>query len=269
MEFPRITSAANPRIKEAIRLQERKHSSGENLFIIEGTRIIETALEAGVHIREVFFTDHVGAKKEGRAILRAIGGKGARVFATTEQLLNKITDTETPQGIAAVVSYQLSSLEGLPVLENPLYAVSDGVREPGNLGTIIRISDSAGAGAVILLDGTCDVFIPKAIRATAGSIFHIPVVRTKSEIFVKWLHGRGAMLAATSSDADISVFDAKLDGPLALVFGNEALGVSSVIRKAADLSLKIPIYGKAESINVALAAAVCLYEAARQRRLNQ
>ncbi len=267
MEFPRITSAANPRIKETVRLRERKHAEGKNLIVIEGMRIIETAIEAGANIRDVFFTDHLGARKEGRAILRTLAKKGADIFATTEHLLSKITDTETPQGIAAVVYYEVSSLDSLPVIQNPLYAVADGVREPGNLGTIVRISDAAGADAVILLEETCDVLNSKAIRATAGSLFHIPIVLARTETFVKWLQSRGIMLTEASTGAVVSVFDAKLDGPVALAFGNEARGVSSVIRKAAALSLKIPIYGKAESINVALAAAVCIYEAARQRRL--
>jgi TrmH family RNA methyltransferase len=269
MEFIRITSAANPRIKEAVRLRERRHAKGENLFVIEGLRIIETALEAGACIRKVFFTDHFGSKKEGRAILNTLGRKGANIFATTEHLLNKITDTETPQGIAAVVSYEISSLDSFPARGNPLYAVGDGIQEPGNLGTIIRTADAAGVDAVILLEGTCDVFIPKVIRATAGSIFHLPVAHAKTETFVKWLRSSGILLAATSSDADNSVFETKLDGPMALVFGNEARGVSNTIREAADLSIKIPIYGKAESMNVAISAAVCLYEAARQRRVKQ
>jgi TrmH family RNA methyltransferase len=269
MEFLRITSAVNTHIKEAVRLRERKHSSGENLFVIEGLHIIETALQAGVCIREVFFTDHFRSKKEGRSILNTLKRKGANIFATTEHLLNKITDTETPQGIAAVASYKISSLDSLPARENPLYAVGDGIQEPGNLGTIIRTADAAGADAVILLEGTCDVFIPKVIRATTGSIFHLPISQAKAETFVKWLRHSKILLAATSADAANSVFEAKLDGPMALVFGNEARGVGNTIKEAADLSLKIPIYGRAESMNVAISAAVCLYEAARQRRVKQ
>lgn len=269
MEFLKITSAANPRIKEAIRLRERRHAEGENLIVIEGMRVIETALSAGVKIHEIFFTNHFGTGKEGRAILKTLAKKGVSIIEIAEPLLRKISDTETPQGIIAVVSYEISSLESLPALQNPLYAVADGVREPGNLGTIARISDAAGADAVILLEETCDILISKAVRATTGSLFHLPVVRSRSETFVKWLHDRGIMLTVTSRDSDLSVFDAKLDGPVALVFGNEAQGISSVIRKAADLSLKIPIYGKAESINVAMAAAVCIYEAARQRKSGQ
>ncbi len=269
MEFLRITSAANTRIKEAVRLRERNHITGEDLFVIEGLRIIETALEAGVDIREVFFTDRFGSQREGGKLLKTLRAKGAHIFSITEHLLKKITDTETPQGIAAVISYETSPLDGLPARVNPLYAVGDGIGEPGNLGTIIRTADAAGADAVILLEGTCDVFIPKVIRATAGSIFHLPISHARAETFVKWLRRRGIPLAATSADANNSVFESKLDGPMALVFGNEARGISDTIKEAADITLKIPIYGRAESMNVAISAAICLYEAARQRRAKQ
>jgi TrmH family RNA methyltransferase len=266
MEFPRITSTVNPRVKEVVRIRERRHTLERNLFVIEGSRIIVTAIEADAAIREVFFTDSFGSQREGRAIIRGIEKKGANIFAVADHVLSKITDTETPQGIAAVVSYEISSLDGIPVQENPLFAVCDGVQEPGNLGTIIRTADAAGVSAVIILEGTCDVFIPKVIRATAGSIFHVPIARAKAETFVKWLHDNSIELATTSADADTSVFDAELTGPVAFVVGSESRGVSKGIKDAADLSLNIPIYGKAESLNVAIAAAICLYEAARQRR---
>ncbi len=269
MEFLRISSAVNPRVKEAVRIRERRLTEEQNLLVIEGRRIIETALEAGVDIREVFFTDRFGSQKEGRAILNSIRGKGANIFAVAEHVLNKITDTETPQGVVAIASYKIFSLDSLPLKKNALYAVADGVREPGNLGTIIRTADAAGVAAAIILEGTCDVFMPKVIRATAGSIFNIPIARATERYFLKWLRSRKVLLAAASADAATSVFDAELTGPAAFVFGNEAHGVSKAIKDAADLSLKIPIYGKAESLNVATSAAVCLYEAARQRRTKQ
>ena len=141
----------------------------------------------------------------------------------------------------------------------------DGVQEPGNLGTIIRTSDAVGADAVIMLKGTCDAFMQKTIRATAGSIFNIPIIYSGTDKFLEWLKLNGIMLVATALDSGKSAFDAGLENPIAFVFGNEAHGVSSEIKKKADLILKIPIYGKAESLNVSASAAVCLYEAVRQR----
>lgn len=269
MEFLRITSTANPRIREAVRIRERRHAHGQNLFVIEGSRIIGTAIGANIDIREVFFTDRFASQREGRAILSGAEKKGTFFFAVADHVLTKITDTETPQGIAAVVSYEISSLDKLHVQKNPLFAVADGIQEPGNLGTIIRTADASGIDAVILLEGTCDVFIPKVIRATAGSIFHVPIARAKEDTFLKWLRDAKIKLAATSADAEESVFDADLVGPVAFVFGNEARGVSETIRTSADIFFKVPIYGNAESLNVATSAAVCLYEAVRQRRAKQ
>ncbi len=269
MKFLRISSAINPRIKEVVRLRQRKNEKGEKLFVIEGLRITETALKANVDIREVFFTDRFAYQKEGRAILRIAEKKGAVFFEVADHVLNKIAGTETPQGIAAVVSCEILPLERLAVQNNPLFAVADGIQDPGNLGTIIRTADAAGVDAVIVLEGTCDIFNAKAIRATAGSIFHLPIAYAKTEIFVKWLRRNGILLAATSADAEEAVFNAVLGGPAAFVFGNEAHGVSDMIRKSADIFLKVPIYGNAESLNVATSAAVCLYEAARQRREKQ
>ncbi len=157
------------------------------------------------------------------------------------------------------------SLEDLRPVAPALIVVIDGVQDPGNLGAIIRTSDAAAADAVILLPGTCDAFMQKTIRSTAGSIFNIPVIHADLQALLQWLRLNEIKLAVTSLDSARTVFEERLEGPLALVFGNEAHGVSKEIRSAADLLLKIPIYGHAESLNVASAAAVCLYEAVRQR----
>ncbi|MDO9288788.1 MAG: RNA methyltransferase, partial [Thermodesulfovibrionales bacterium] len=149
----------------------------------------------------------------------------------------------------------------------PLIVIVEGVQEPGNLGTIIRTADAAGADAVIILEGTCDAFSQKTIRATAGSIFNIPIVYAETDKLLEWLKAKKISLAATSLDAKKSIFNTDLKKPLAFVFGNEAHGVSAEIKKNADVILKIPIFGKAESLNVSASAAICLYEAVRQRSI--
>ena len=179
--------------------------------------------------------------------------------------MNKLADTETPQGIIATASYAEKNLEEIRFKSVPLIVAVDRVQEPGNLGAIIRTSDAAGADAVIILKGTCDVFMQKTIRATAGSIFNIPIIYAGTDKFLEWLKSNGIMLIATALDSGKSIFDAGLKKPIAFVFGNEAHGVSNEIKRKADLILKIPIFGKAESLNVSASAAVCLYETARQR----
>ncbi|MDP2277497.1 MAG: RNA methyltransferase, partial [Nitrospirota bacterium] len=260
-----ITSASNPKIKEALDIKNKRSKYKHAAFIVEGPHLIEMALASGHQIKEVFFTSAFSAKKDGQKILREIRKKTDELFEVTEQIMNKLADTETPQGIIATASYAEKNLEEIRFKSVPLIVAVDGVQEPGNLGAIIRTSDAAGADAVIILKGTCDVFMQKTIRATAGSIFNIPIIYAGTDNLFQWLKANGIMLIATALDSDKSIFDAGLKNPIAFVFGNEAHGVSSEIKRKADLILKIPIYGKAESLNVSASAAVCLYEAIRQR----
>ncbi len=262
----KITSLSNPHIRAATAVREKRSRQKPEAFVIEGVHLIEMAVASGAGIREVFFTQVFGSRKEGQSVLRLIRGKATKLFEVTEQIMKRLADTETPQGVVAVVTHPSPTLDKLPLKSEPLLVVVDDIRDPGNLGTIIRTSDAAGADAVIILPGTCDAFMPKTIRATAGSIFNIPLIYTEEGTLLRWLKARGITLAVTSVDAEKSFFDSDLGIPVALVFGNEAQGVSEALKRAADFSLRIPIYGKAESLNVATSAAICLYEAARQRK---
>ncbi len=262
----KIASCSNPKIKAVLEIKRRKSAAEQSLFLIEGSHLIEMALSAKTLIREVFFTDSFIRKKDGEKLLERLSHHTAKLYEVTDSVLHKITETETPQGITAVAMYSPLSLTKVRLEGNPLLAVSDGIQDPGNLGAIIRTADAAGADAVIILPGTCDVTLQKTIRATAGSLFNIPVVHVSEGEFLAWLRTHKIQLAVTAADAENSFLEARLDGPLALVFGNEARGVQTGLKRAADMMLSIPIYGKAESLNVAAAAAVLLYEAVRQRK---
>lgn len=266
MKHIQITSASNPKIKEALDIKNRRSKYKDTAFIIEGPHLVEAALASGNKINTVFFTDSFRAKKDGQKMLREIVKKADEIFEVTEQIMHKLADTETPQGIIAAASYDIKNLEEIRFKSVPLIVAVGGVQEPGNLGTIIRTSDAAGADAVVILKGTCDVFMQKTIRATAGSVFNIPIIHTDTNKLSEWLKANKIQLIATALDSDKSIFDAGLKKPIAFVFGNEAHGVSNEIKKKADLILKIPIYGKAESLNVSASAAVCLYEAVKQRK---
>lgn len=265
MNYTRITSRSNSKIKEVLAIRRKKSTAKHTFFVIEGPHLIEMALGADTPLSEVFFTEAFGRKKEGRKILSELSMHTSNIYEVTDQVLHKLTETETPQGIIAVATYRPLSLNGLPLKENPLLIVSDGIQDPGNLGTIIRTADAVGADAVIILPGTCDVYMPKTIRATAGSIFNIPIVHATADEFSDWLRSHKIKLAVTAVDAEKHLFEAELDEPFALVFGNETHGVHEELKQAADMVLSIPIYGKAESLNVAASAAVFLYEAVRQR----
>jgi TrmH family RNA methyltransferase len=265
MEYMKISSPSNPRVKELVQRKNKPLKGHPPLYLIEGTHLLETAISAGTVLREIFFTDDFSRSGKGQRILKALSKKPLMMYEVSEDVMRKLADTATPQGIIALVAHTPLTLRDIPVKKDPLFAVIDGIQDPGNLGTIIRTADAAGTDGVILLPGTCEPFSPKVIRSTAGSIFHIPVIGTDSPGLRTWLRERGIRLAVTSASSGESVFHAKLLGPLALLFGNEARGVGEALRKSADMLLKIPVYGKAESLNVAAAAAICLYEAVRQR----
>ena len=237
------------------------------MILIEGVRLIETALQAGARIERVFFTESLAAGEEGRKVLEMFRRRKDPVFEVSDRLMDRLSDTESPQGIVAVASYRQMALEDVTMSDRPLVTVLDGLQDPGNLGTIIRTSDAAGADAVVLLPGTCDPFTPKPLRASAGSVFNIPVVETELATLLKWTKEKGLLLLVTAGDAPDTLYDADLERPVAFALGNEAHGVGRELRRAAHLVVSIPVYGKAESLNVGSAAAICLYEAVRQRRL--
>ncbi|MFA5352955.1 MAG: RNA methyltransferase [Thermodesulfovibrionales bacterium] len=265
MRYTTITSQANPIIKEAVKIRER-HGRQRGAFLIEGPHLMEMAvLSPDLEIRRVYFSEEFGSKKEGQKLLRQVFSKTENLIEVPAHLLTKITETETPQGIAAIVALKSIALDDIPLKENPLLVVCDGIQDPGNMGTIIRLSDAVGADAVIILPGTCDPFMPKAIRATAGSIFNVPVIACRTEELISYLKEHDVSLCAADIRAERTIYETDLCRPLALAFGNEAHGVGDELKQEVQETVKIPILGKAESLNVAMSASVCLYEAVRQR----
>jgi TrmH family RNA methyltransferase len=271
MKYIRITSPSNPHIRDILSSLRKRPGDEERLFLVEGIHLLEMALSSSADIREIFFTNLFRNRPEGNILLdqSRSDDKEIKYFEVSDQILGKLTETETPQGIAALVSKKALSVSDLALGKRPFIIVLDKIQDPGNLGTIIRTADASGADAVIILPGTCDVYMQKTIRSTAGSIFNIPVVQAPLEVLVPFLQARGIKIVAASTAAEMSVFEAGLDMPLALVFGNEARGLSSEVLAIADLRLKIPVLGGAESLNVASSAAICIYETVRQRLLSR
>lgn len=265
MNYPKITSLANPKIKELLDIKRRKDRDKNSPFLIEGPHLIEMALNTGSQINDVIFSASFSSKENGQQFLKRLSKHIVNIFEVSEHIIARLADTETTQGIIAVSACRSLSLEDFGPGTQALIVVIDGVQDPGNLGAIIRTADAAAADAVILLPGTCDAFMQKTVRSTAGSIFNIPVIYADLQALLKWLRLKNIKLAVTAADAKKTVFDAELKDPVAFVFGNEAHGVQDAIKKAADMVVSIPILGKAESLNVVTSAAVCLYEAVRQR----
>jgi TrmH family RNA methyltransferase len=261
-----IESPQNPLIKEVAKLLRKRKR--DEPFLIEGPNLLEAALREGTRarVRKLFYTPEF-KDREAALFERLLAGAAkmdSEVFELSRKALDRITDTGTPQGVAAVAELESVSLVECNVNESPVI-VLDGIQDPGNLGTIIRTADAAGASAVILIEGeTCDALNPKAMRASAGSIFNLPVVIEKREQALAALTSLGLKIIAAAPEGGVEYFDAELLMPLAIVLGNEAKGVSREFMEQADVVVSIPVRGGAESLNVSAAAAVLIYEALRQ-----
>lgn len=262
----KVTSPLNPLIKEALRIKVKHAMYKHEAFLIEGHHLVEMAATSkDTGIKKIFFTSDFALKQDGQRLLSRFDKSNTHLIETTENILSRLSDTKSTQGIVAVVSYKRIYLKEIIFRKAPFLVVCDGIQDPGNLGTIIRTSDAAGADAVIIMPETCNPFMPKALRSTAGSIFNIPVIYSEISELSEYCLSRGIDLYITDMRAKLSVFDVDLKKPLAMVFGNEARGASNALRTKAEKSIKIPIIGKAESLNVAMAASICLYETVRQR----
>lgn len=264
----KIDSASNKKIKLAASLSRRKHREREGLFIAEGVRLCEMAAASGWQAEYGLVTERCLQSERGQRLCRQLEGQ-CPMYLVTEQLYGKAAAVETPQGVLLVIRQKQSRLADLPAAEAPLYVVLDGVQDPGNAGTIIRTADAAGAGAVILMRGTTDIFADKAVRATMGSLFHLPVCTgVTGEELAAFAAAKKLRLYVTALDETAKPhFDCDLRGSLLLAFGNEGRGVSPELLLQGE-KLYIPMQGGAESLNVGVAAAVVLYEALRQRSLS-
>ncbi|MBE6074991.1 MAG: RNA methyltransferase [Selenomonas ruminantium] len=264
----RIDSPANKKIKLAASLHSRKHREREGLFIAEGIRLGEMAAAAGWDIVFGLYTAELSGQVRGQKLLAKLKAQGCLLCETTAAVYRKTSATDTPQGILLVMRQQKSRLAELPAADKPLYVVLDGVQDPGNAGTIIRTADAVGADGVILLKGSVDVFSDKTVRSTMGSLFHLPVCTevTAGEL-TEFMASRSLTLYATALDASAKPhFAQDFTQGAAIVFGNEGNGVSDEILQQAQKTY-IPMYGRAESLNVGVSAAVVLYEAIRQRQV--
>ena len=236
----------------------------ERAFVAEGAKVVGAALDADSRV-EAVFVDPAAAGPDDLALVERAYAAGCRVFELEKGVLERVAGTVTPQPVLAIV----------PALHRPLGDLArDGVivlcadvRDPGNLGTVLRSAEAAGTRGVVCTDGTVDPYNPKCVRASAGALFHVPLVVGGNTVQVLGELGSwGLRRLGASAHEGTPLWDAELTGPLALVLGNEATGLKREVGAALDGSVTVPIEGRAESLNVGMAAAVIVYEAARQRR---
>jgi len=236
------------------------------VFVAEGSKIVEAALAAGVAIEAVYLDSAVDLSPATAAIVDRLVGAGVRVFPLSPGVMERVSDTVTPQPLIAVVGYLDVALG--EVRNGPVIVLVD-VRDPGNVGAIIRSADASGAAAVVVCEGSGDPYNPKTVRASAGSLFSVPLVRGRTAMEVAdELSGRGfTLIGAVARDGD-DYATAPIGGDVALFFGNEANGLDAVVSERLDRVITVPIAGGAESLNVAMAATVICFDLARRRRLD-
>ena len=255
------------RVKGIVRLNQKDARYETGLFLLEGAQGLKELASSPKLIEEVLVTLD-GAERQAE-LIEALSKKRVTITEVSDQVMAQIAGTRTPQGIVSVVQHLDIELDELASLEPKLVAVIDQARDPGNLGAIIRAADAAGADAIILSADSVDLYNPKVTRSTAGSIFNIPIVIDADlETAIAMLKTAGLQVFSSSSEGlPITEFKAEeMAKPTAWIFGNEAHGVRQEISSLADKTVALPIYGAAESLNLATAASVCLYFTAVAQR---
>jgi len=265
------TGAHSPRLKAARRLNKRAFRQQERAFLAEGPQAVAEAFHCGARVTELFVT--VPARSRHHDLVTAMAAAGIPVHVVSGEVMDELAQTVTPQGLLAVCDFVDVPLAEVTARGKPrLLALLANVRDPGNAGTVLRTADAAGADAVVFADASVDPYNGKCVRASAGSLFHLPVVAgTSLEDTVVTLRETGLRIVAADGRAGRPLDDpevqARLAGPTAWMFGNEAWGLPPELVGLADEPVAVPIYGRAESLNLAAAAAVCLYASARAQRV--
>ena len=258
-----VASRQNPLVKELRRAFARGETTPDGCCAIEGLRLVEEAIRSGLRFRAVFFRQSSLALAD--RLLPQIAAQVETIVLPNEAFDSAVS-TETPQGVAALAKAPSFTLDDVLRRRPPLVVVLSGIQDPGNLGTILRSAEAFGASGVLLGEGTVGPFNAKAVRASAGSVFRVPVVVVKVEKAIARLRGAGLRLVATSSHGGMPADQADLAGPLAFFIGNEGSGLPRELMSQMDETVVVPHTGQVESLNAAVAASILLYEAARQRR---
>lgn len=260
-----VTSLANPIIKDIRSLAIKKFRDRDKVFLAEGLKLVLDALDAGWKIRTLIYAKAGrGNALVEKAAARTVAA-GALVLEVPEKILGAITRRDNPQMVAAVFDQRLSQLADIKPADGDVWVALDRVRDPGNLGTIIRTVDAVGARGVILVGDTTDPFSLETVRATMGSLFSVPLARAREDEFLAWRKGNAARLVGTHLEGAVDYRSVDYTGdPVVLVMGNEQQGLPPSLAEACDTLVRIPQEGKADSLNLSIATGVMLYEIRRK-----
>lgn len=258
----KIESLQNPRIKQLVKLRDRREREKTQLFLIEGYREISRGLAA--NFQTLYFSpDHFLGTNEV-ALLRTVE-QSAEVVEVTKAVFDKISYRDRPDGLLAVAKQRHLTLADLELKENPFLVIAEGIEKPGNLGSILRSLDAAGIDALIFCDRCTDIHNPNVVRASVGTLFTVPVIETTTDELLPFLKKHNILTVAATPSAEKEYSQVDLTKPIALAVGCKQLGLSERWMKETDLQVKIPMHGVADSLNVAAATTILLYEVVRQR----
>lgn len=261
-----ITAFSNPLIKRMRNLRDKKHRREEGLFLAEGLRILTEAREAGRLPDYLFFAGDGASHPLAAELIAATEAAGGEAIETNADILSKLSGKDNPGAVVGVYPEFAVGLDALDRSTAAIWLVAERLRDPGNLGTILRTADAVGAGGLILIDDCVDPFSVEAVRASMGALFTVPVARASWEEFHGWLRSGPGQLVGLSLATEHHYREPRYAAPTFLLTGNEAQGMPAHMAAACDLLVRIPMLGKADSLNAAVATAVMAYEVLEQRR---
>lgn len=265
-----LSSVQNPRVKELVRLRDRKDRDSTGQFLIEGYRELLRATDAKYPVKELFICPELFLGSNEKTLIDRLKAQNVQVFLCTETVFRKISYRDRPDGLLAIAFQQHRNLLDLQARiagkPAPFLVVAEAIEKPGNLGTILRSSDAVGVDGLVVCDQCTDIHNPNVVRASVGTLFTVPVIEAEGLLALQWMKTQGIAILAATPHAQKEFTDVDMRGPLAIVIGTEQLGLSELWMKNADIQVRIPMYGVADSLNVAMATTLLLYEALRQRR---
>ena len=256
-----ITSLTNPTVKAVRALHLRKEREETGQFLAEGLKIVTEAVELGRAPRILLYGAEAAAHPLLRRALAATEAAGGEAIEVSRDILAKISRRDNPQTVVAVFERAFTPLESLPAHSAPCWVALEAVRDPGNLGTIVRTADAAGCGGVILVGDCCDPYSVEAVRATMGSIFAVKIAKATAAQFVAWRERWPGSVVGTLLTATTDFRAAAYAPPSLILMGNEQAGLTPELVAACDVAVKIPMRGRADSLNLAVATAVMIYAA--------
>ncbi|MET0545669.1 MAG: RNA methyltransferase, partial [Caulobacterales bacterium] len=260
-----VDSAANPLVKALKSLHEKKGRAESGLFLAEGARLIAEAAECNWYPDTAIFTADAAERPKTKALLHQLADHGVRLLQASPRAMSQIARRDNPQTVIGAFRQKLAPLDQLSLREGQSAVALQAVRDPGNLGTIIRTCDAVGAKGVILIDDCCDPFSVEAVRATMGSLFAVPIVKASFADAHAWAKRQNATLVGAALGATGRFNESIYGGRTLLLMGNEQAGLPDQMKQACDAVVEIPMQGRADSLNLAVSTAVMLYEIWRQR----